>query len=467
MGAFVQLEKSYSTGGSRRRVGDTEVSENRRPAGFPETPPERIGKYEIRGEVGRGACGVVYKGFDPFVQRDVAIKVAIQDAEFRSALAHERTFFSEARAAGMLSHKHIVSLHDAGVEGDLSYLVMEYIDGETLQPMCRSGGQRLPIDQVIDIVFKCAKALDYAHNKGVLHRDIKPSNIMLTRDGVPKLMDFSIAEIGREVGKGSPIGGTHTGLLGSPLYMSPEQSRNEPLGPTSDLYSLGAVMFQLLTGQPPFPLKDMQDLLYAISHQPAPRVRDLRAEVPAELSNLVSRLLLKDPEERYKNGGDLAGALARLYDQFKLAGHTVSRRESRDSLRRLHFFDGFSDEEINEILNVSSMATYQPGEAMITETGVDAAFFIMALGTAEVQKGGRAIYRLEKGDCMGEIGFISGGKRSGSVVALNQVLALKLNASSIGRISERCQLRFYKVFTETLIYRLSMASARLSAMPNA
>ena len=112
------------------------------------------------------------------------------------------------------------------------------------------------------------------------------------------------------------------------------------------------------------------------------------------------------------------------------------------------------------------MATYQPGEAMITETGVDAAFFIMALGTAEVQKGGRAIYRLEKGDCMGEIGFISGSKRSGSVVALNQVLALKLNASSIGRISERCQLRFYKVFTETLIYRLSMASARLSAIPN-
>ncbi|HSW11557.1 MAG TPA: serine/threonine-protein kinase [Solimonas sp.] len=444
---------------SRQREGDTEVSEAHR-AALPDAAPERIGKYEIRGEIGRGACGVVYKGFDPFVQRDVAVKVALQDIEFRTDIAHERSFFAEARAAGMLSHKHIVSLYDAGVEGELSYLVMEYIDGETLLPMCRAGDQRAPIEQVIDIIFKCAKALDYAHSKGVLHRDIKPSNIMLTRDGVPKLMDFSIAEIGHEVaaGLGSGI------LLGSPLYMSPEQARGEPLEATSDLYSLGAVMFQLLTGQPPFPLKDKEELLLAINTQPAPRVREIRPDIPAELSNLVSRLLLKNPEERYPRGIDLAGALARLYDQFKLAGHTVSRRESRDSLRRLHFFDGFSDEEITEILNVSSMATYQPGEQMITEGGVDAAFYIIALGTAEVQKGGKAIYRLEKGDCMGEIGFIGGGKRSGNVAAVNQVLALKLNATAISRISEKCQLRFYKVFTETLIYRLSMTSARLSAM---
>ncbi|WP_240433480.1 serine/threonine-protein kinase [Solimonas sp. K1W22B-7] len=461
----MQLEKSNPVTKSRRRVGDTEVSAIRRPADLPDSPPQQIAKYEIRGELGRGACGVVYKAFDPFVQRDVAIKVAMQDQEFRSDVDHERTFFAEARAAGMLSHKHIVSLYDAGVEGELSYLVMEYIDGETLQPMCRPGGLRLPLDQVIDIVFKCAKALDYAHSKGILHRDIKPSNIMLTRDGVPKLMDFSIAEIGHEASSTKHAGGG-TGLLGSPLYMSPEQSRNEQLDGTSDLYSLGAVMFQLLTGRPPFPMKDMKELLHAINVEPAPRVRDLRPDVPAEVSNLVSRLLLKNPDERYRTGGDLAGALARLYDLLKLAGHTVGRRESRDSLRRLHFFDGFSDEDINEILNVSSMATYQPGEALITESGVDAAFFIIALGTAEVQKGGRAIYRLEKGDCMGEIGFVSGAKRSGSVVALNQVLALKLNASAVGRISERCQLRFYKVFTETLIYRLSMASARISAMNN-
>ncbi|MGH8430814.1 MAG: protein kinase domain-containing protein, partial [Solimonas sp.] len=347
-------------------------------------------------------------------------------------------FFAEARAAGMLAHPHIVGLYDAGVEGELSYLVMEYIDGETLQPMCRPGGMRAPLEQVIDIVVKCAKALDYAHEKGVLHRDIKPSNIMLTRDRVPKLMDFSIAEIGHE-----NMDVAQTGLLGSPLYMSPEQSRNEQLGPTSDLYSLGGVMFQLLTGQPPFPLKDMDELLRAIGHQPAPRVRELRPDVPAEVSNLVSRLLLKNPEERYQKGCDLAGALARLYDQLNLAGHTISRRDSRDSLSRLHFFDGFSDEEITEILNVSSMATYQPGDAIITEGGVDAAFYIIALGTAEVQKSGKAIYRLEKGDCMGEISFIPGTKRSGGVVALNQVLALKLNASAISRISEKCQLRFY------------------------
>ncbi|MGH6959661.1 MAG: protein kinase domain-containing protein, partial [Dongiaceae bacterium] len=356
---------------------------------------------------------------------------------------------------------HIVSLYDAGVEGDLSYLVMEYIDGETLQPMCRRHGRRAPLEQIIDIVFKCAKALDYAHSKGVLHRDIKPSNIMLTRSGVPKLMDFSIAEIAQDA---VAVNLTHTGVLGSPLYMSPEQVRHEPLGAQSDLYSLGAVMFQLLTGRPPFPLRDMNELFRAIGHTPAPRVRELMPDVPVEISEVVSRLLLKNPAERYQTGGELAAELARLFDQLKLAGRTISRRESRDSLRRLHFFDGFSDEEIDEILNVSSMATYQPGQTMITEGGVDAAFYIIALGTAEVHKGGRPIYRLEKGDCMGEIGFIAGVKRSGSVVAQTRVLALKLNASAVERISEKCQLRFYKVFTETLIYRLSMASARLSAL---
>jgi serine/threonine protein kinase len=460
---IVQLDKSNPMTVTTRRVGDTEVNEERRASGFPETQPERIAKYDIRGEVGRGACGVVYRAFDPFVHREVAIKVALQDADFKSDIAHERTFFAEARAAGMLAHPHIVSLYDAGVEGDLSYLVMEYIDGETLQPMCRSKNQRAPLEQIVDIVFKCAKALDYAHSKGVLHRDIKPSNIMLTRSGVPKVMDFSIAEIANEAGDVN-LSQTGTGILGSPLYMSPEQVRREPLGPPSDLYSLGAVMFQLLSGRPPFPLKNMLELFRAISHEPAPRIRELLPEVPGEISEVVSRLLLKNPAERYQTGGELAAELARLFDQLKLAGRTISRRESRDSLRRLHFFDGFSDEEIDEILNVSSMATYQPGQTMITEGGVDAAFYIIALGTAEVHKGGRAIYRLEKGDCMGEIGFIAGVKRSGSVVAQTRVLALKLNASAVERISEKCQLRFYKVFTDTLIYRLSMASARLSAL---
>lgn len=420
--------------------------------------PTQIGKYQLTAELGRGACGVVFKGFDPFVQRDVAVKVALHQPDAPNAV-YEGDFFAEARAAGMLQHPHIVALYDAGVEAELSYIVMEYVDGETLQPLCRAGTQRPPLAQVLDIVFKCAKALDYAHGKGVLHRDIKPSNIMLTRDGVPKLMDFSIAEI-----TGRTSAGEGQGVLGSPLYMSPEQIARARLGPASDLYSLGAVMFQLLVGAPPFSQSELPLLFRAIRNTPAPRVRELRPDVPAVVSDVVERLLLKDPAQRFQSGHELAATLSRLFDQLRLSDHQVSRRESRDSLRRLRFFSTFSDGEIDEILAVSQMVTYNPGEALIREGEIDNAFFIIALGSAEVRKRGKLLHQLDKGDCVGEIGFLSTTKRTATVVATSRVLALKVNATLLDDMSRDCQLRFYKVFAETLIYRLSVTSAKLSAL---
>lgn len=437
-------------------MGEQEHSAGRRAAA-----PTQIGKYELLGEIGRGACGVVFKGLDPFLQREVALKVALHDPGADPERARGRGFFAEARAAGLLQHPHIVALYDAGVEAELSYLVMEYVDGHTLQPLCRPAGPRAPLAQVLDIAFKCAKALDYAHGRGVLHRDIKPSNIMLTRDGVPKLMDFSIAEItGR-----SAVPGEARGVLGSPLYMSPEQIRRERLGPASDLYSLGAVLFQLLAGVPPFQEPDIPRLFRAIRHTPAPRLRERKPELPAAVSEIVERLLLKDPAQRFQSGRELASTLSRLFDRLRATDRQVSRRESHDSLRRLRFFSAFSDEEIDEILGASQMVTYSPGEALIREGEIDTAFFIMALGRAEIRKRGKLLHLLDKGDCVGEIGFLSTHKRTATVIATTRVLALKVNASRLEQTTRDCQLRFYKVFAETLIYRLSIASARLSAQP--
>lgn len=422
-------------------------------------PPDRIGKYELRGEIGRGSCGIVYKGWDPFVQRDVAIKIAEQDpAKFSNASAQQAhaSFFTEARAAGMLQHPHIVALYDAGSEGPLSYIVMEYIDGDTLMPLCRKKGPRAPVDQVLDIAFKCAKALDYSHSKGVLHRDIKPSNIMITKDGIPKIMDFSIAEINAQPA-------AMTGVVGSPMYMAPEQVRNEPLGPWTDLYALGAVMFHLLAGEPPFNAEEVQRLFVIIKSQPAPPLQVLRPELPIQLCEIVERLLAKDPAERYPSGQELAVALMRLSDKLKNADKLVSRRENRDSLRRLHFFNTFADEEIDEIIKAGSMMTFQPGQTIIEEDALDHAFFLLALGSAEVRKKGKPLHTLGKGDAFGEVGFLTAAKRTASVVATAQVLALKISSTLMDQVSMETQLKFYKVFTETLIYRLSVTSAKLSA----
>jgi eukaryotic-like serine/threonine-protein kinase len=422
--------------------------------------PERIGKYLLKGELGRGAGGVVYRSYDPFVKRDVAIKLArYSGGDLAPEQTEEgRSFFAEAHAAGLLQHPNIVALYDAGVEGDLFYLVMEYVDGTTLAPLCDPEGPRLAVERVVEIVFRCANALDYAHSKGVLHRDIKPGNIMVTA-GVPKIMDFSIAEINTE----SQALTASKNLRGSPLYMSPEQVRMEPLTPASDLYSLGAVMFQLLTGRSVFHAEDLQSLFKQIQDTPAPRIEDLRSDVPPEVSLVVRRLLDKDSTERYPSGKELAGELARLHDEMRVAERQVTRRESKDTLRRLRFFDRFSDAEVEEVLNASTLTDHVAGSVIAQEGDIDNAFYVIVLGAAEVRRGTRVLHRLEKGDCYGEAGLLPTQRNTCSVIAASPVLALKVNGTRLEQRSDGCRSRFYKTFLEAMVYRLSMTSVKAAA----
>lgn len=428
---------------------------------FGGAPPNKIGKYEIAGMLGKGASGLVYKAFDPFVRRDVAVKIALQLSEEPRHLGGKdspvSSFFTEARAAGMLNHAHIVALYDAGMEVDLCYIVMEYVDGDTLMPWCRKTGPRMPLEKTLDVICKCAKGLDYSHSKGVLHRDIKPSNIMITSDGVPKIMDFSIAEINERRAEDG------MNAVGSPLYMSPEQVMRQPLGPTSDLYALGAVMYQLLTGETPFFSPHLPGLFAAIRNQPAPAVETRRPDIPRDISNIVARLLMKRPADRYQSGKDLATDLTRELERMRQSDAQATRRESRDSLRGLTFFNAFNEAEVDEVLSAAHLKTYAAGKHIVEEGEVDNCFYILAMGQAIVKKGDKPIHVLGKGDCFGEIGLIGNGKRTASVIAATQVLALKINASLLDNLATDSQLRFYKTFTQTLIYRLTVTSARLSA----
>lgn len=424
--------------------------------------PDRVGKYLIRDELGRGAGGVVYRSHDPFVRRDVAVKLARYPGEASAPEASEegQAFFAEARAAGMLQHPNIVSLYDAGVERDLFYLVMEFVDGATLLAHCQPDGPRLPVERVLEIVFKCAHALDYSHGRGILHRDVKPSNIMLTRGGVPKLMDFSIAEINTDTASGLALSQS---LHGSPLYMSPEQVRMESLTPASDLYALGAVAYQLLTGSPLFRAPDLRQLFDLIQSRPAPRVELVRPDVPPGVCDVVANLLQKRPRDRYQSGRELAGELSRLYDALRVQERQAARRDDSHSLRRLRFFDRFSDGEIEEVLNASTLANHAAGSVIVQEGEIENAFYVVVVGSAEVRRAGRVLHRLEKGDCYGESGILPGQRSTASVVARSHVLALKVSGTRLEQRSEGCRLRFYKTFLESMIDRLSNPGTRGAA----
>ena len=429
---------AISAGGAPRQDGDTAL--------------RQLGKYEIRGELGRGSYGRVYRGFDPFVQREVAIKVA--ESLDGAAEELQKAFFAEARAAGRLHHPGIVTLFDAGTDGPLNYLVMEFVAGETLKRPCQRDAPRPRTERVADLMLKCALALDYVHRQGVLHKDIKPGNIMVTEDGQPKIMDFGIAAL---------LGADRSGgISGSPLFMSPEQIEGRELSPASDLYSLGMVMYLLLTGEPPFMARTTQALFERIMREPAPPVEGKRDDLPEPLCEIVNRLLAKDPDARHASGRKLAEDLAPLSQDR--GPRRKALKMSHDSLRRLQFFRAFRSPELAELMDASTSVSYRAGDTIIREGETDNALYILLMGIAEVRKNGQMIALLEKGDCFGEIGFLYAVQRTASVVAATDVLVLQVNAALLDSMSDECQLRYYRIFCENLILRLTATTEKASQL---
>ncbi|MBX9817521.1 MAG: CHASE2 domain-containing protein [Burkholderiaceae bacterium] len=268
-----------------------------------------LGRYQVERELGKGAMGVVYLGKDPKIGRVVAIKTMALSQEFAGEEltdARER-FFREAETAGRLQHQNIVTIFDAGEEHDLAYIAMEFLKGRDLVDYCK-GGNLLPVPVVVSIVARVAEALDYAHKQMVVHRDIKPANIMYERESdTVKVTDFGIARI-------TDSSKTKTGLvLGTPSFMSPEQLAGKKVDGRSDLYSLGVMLFQLLTGVLPFRGDSMAELMFKIANEEASDVRVIRSELPEALASIVALMLHKRPELRYQDGAqvahDLRGAM--------------------------------------------------------------------------------------------------------------------------------------------------------------
>jgi serine/threonine protein kinase len=271
--------------------------------------PDRIGKYVIINEVGQGSTGRVFLSHDPYYGRDVAIKLYNIESEEddQKARVTRKMFFNEAQMMGRLQHPNILPIYDAGEENGSYYVVTEHVHGaRTLAAYCRPDNL-LRIDDVVEITFKCAKGLHYAHGRGVIHRDVKPSNIMLTLDNDVRVIDFGIALI-----KDSDVSRIE-GIAGSPSYMSPEQVQSAEITPRSDIYSLGAVMYELLTGYRPFRANSLSKLLHQIVYATPPPIHTLREGIPEELEEIVMTALRKEADKRFTNALEFAGALTRLH----------------------------------------------------------------------------------------------------------------------------------------------------------
>jgi serine/threonine protein kinase len=275
----------------------------------------RIGRFSIMHELGRGAVGCVYLGHDPVIGRNVALKTFSPRLTPAEKNKYEQQFINEARAAGRLSHPNIVTIYDASSEGGTTYIAMEHLQGRELNKLL-DNGRRFQPHEVASIVWKIADALDHAHKNEVIHRDIKPANIFMLKDDQPKLVDFGIARCpnrlpGQSSDADNPYTLSHNNLLGTPNYMSPEQACGKQVDERTDIYSLGAVMYEMLVGRKPFQCADTNTLLQQIAYKAPQSPHEIDSRIPIALSHIVLTAMSKRPEKRYQDAQKMALAIKR------------------------------------------------------------------------------------------------------------------------------------------------------------
>ncbi|MBW2141421.1 MAG: protein kinase [Deltaproteobacteria bacterium] len=413
--------------------------------------PLNIGRYIVNKEIGRGGMGVVYLGQDPFIERLVAIKTSKTPppSDFKGFEKFRRSFFHEARAAGSLEHPNIVSVHDAAVENDQCYLVMEYVDGTTLKDYCRKENL-LSVSRVVKVIFQCAKALEYAHQEGVFHRDIKPANIMISKKGEVKITDFGIAAVSE-----SADSGREDSMTASISYSSPEQLRQEPPGPQSDIFSLGVVAYELLTGIKPFFAETEITIFYKINNEEPEPVRKYRPDIPESLERIIFKALEKNPADRYQTAQQVTTELLSSFGHLRFLEEEINFEKKFNAVKNISFFKDFSSSELVEILKFTQWIKYDLAMRIISEGESEEFFYVIVAGEVLVKKRGQQIAVLKRGDCFGEMAYDGQMPRTATIQAVKDTIVMKIGASFIDQTSISTQLRFHKNFNQTLIKRLA------------
>ncbi|MDR2189249.1 MAG: protein kinase [Azonexus sp.] len=421
----------------------------------------RFGKYELLRLLGRGSSSSVFLAHDPFAGRQVAIKIVSPEilGDSGKSRLYSRLFLNEASLAGKLNHPHIVQIYDAVVAEKICYLVMEYVAGGTLLQHIRPG-HLLPFERIIEIIFKCTRALEFAHQTGITHRDIKPANILMAGGNDIKIGDFGVALTGQT----QP---TLVGVIGSPAYMSPEQLNELPLDHRTDIYSLGVVLFQLLTGQLPFTADTQANLIYRIVHEASPRPSSLRPDLPPVLDAIVAQAMAKDREQRYPTwrafAQDLVSAVR--HGARNSTGKDLADSVRFGTLRALPFFADFPDAELWEVLRFSEWRHVAPGALVLHDGDRGEMFAFVAAGQLAVSKDNTPLDVLCRGDCFGEMAVLNRRTptRSADVTALTEADIVFVSAAALKKASDACRLHFYQSFVDVLANRLDSANQRLAA----
>ncbi|HEX7218407.1 MAG TPA: protein kinase [Burkholderiales bacterium] len=423
----------------------------------------QIGKYPVVRKLGEGATSEVYLCNDPFNLRDVAVKVGFPES-FRDPARgrmYRKLFLTEAKLAGKLQHPHICQIFDAVADETQHYLVMEYVDGGTLEKFC-SPAALLSVEDTVEVVFKCTRALEFAHKQGVTHRDIKPANILHTGDTDVKITDFGAALIAS--GETTQVAG-----VGSPAYMSPEQVKDLPLDHRTDIYSMGVVMYHLLTGRLPFQSPNNFTLIYQITHTEPQAPSEFRPEVPPAVDAIVRRAMAKELAKRYANWGDFSADLAAAFRPQHFGARKAQEFADSDrfeTLRRLPFFQNFSDAELWEVARISTWRHAPAGEALMKEGEPGDYFCILAQGEVKISKHGKLLNVLRAGEPFGEMAYLSRKEhaRGADVTVAAEASIIAVPTRRLEQASESCRHKFDRAFMEILVERLSNANLRLSGV---
>lgn len=418
---------------------------------------ERIGKYRIHKEVGRGASSTVYLAFDEFYNSDVAVKVYEVGLPEDESVFSRKQFLSEASLVGQLSHPHIAAILDAYADADLSYVAMEYVHGGNLLPYTQAGAL-LPVGDVIEIAFKCSGALDYAFRQGIVHRDIKPGNILIDHGTEIKVADFGAAFI-RNSDR------TQLLMVGSPSYASPEQMSARTLTHQSDMFSLGVVLYELLTGQRPFQgASPGETMALVMTADPVPP-SGLRPELPAALDEIVLRMLRRNRAERHDSWAELALDLARV-GRLSTLEKTIPDSEKFTALRRAPLLTQLDDAEIWALARAARWSRVPSQAMLVREAEPGDSLFMLAEGEAKVTVQGRLLNVLHAGESFGELPYIRGRSepRQATVETSAESMLAEFERSALEALDDGCQLHFARALLGALSDRLSLSNARISRM---